>query len=259
MQLPEHYVPSAFREWNVELYDWQMQCSCIAEANKFKYTLRRLFPTVGCEADAVAFEEEAQVINGAGAALVPCLPDGSFSLGPASLPSDLARVKLEVALAGAVPGRRVRVMAVIQRHWSNRQWALQALDLVNESFERAYVGHVELPSCGTQQPPIAKLPRLTQQQLSGVWAPSGGLIYTPLGDTDWAVEEVDSTGTPQEDLGEGAVLLPCGAWARVLFNGDDVSFQAGVVQPDGRRALGSREYVAGQLACVRLLSQQRHG
>jgi hypothetical protein len=28
--LPEHYVPGAFREWGVELWDWQSQCSCLA-------------------------------------------------------------------------------------------------------------------------------------------------------------------------------------------------------------------------------------
>ena len=25
-QLPDRYVPDAFRDWNVELYDWQSQC-----------------------------------------------------------------------------------------------------------------------------------------------------------------------------------------------------------------------------------------
>jgi hypothetical protein len=29
-QLPEHYVPQAFRDWGVELWDWQSQCSCLA-------------------------------------------------------------------------------------------------------------------------------------------------------------------------------------------------------------------------------------
>lgn len=26
-QLPERYVPGAFRDWGVELWDWQSQCS----------------------------------------------------------------------------------------------------------------------------------------------------------------------------------------------------------------------------------------
>lgn len=25
--LPQHYVPDAYREWGVELFDWQSQCS----------------------------------------------------------------------------------------------------------------------------------------------------------------------------------------------------------------------------------------
>jgi hypothetical protein len=31
-QLPEHYVPGDFREWGVELWDWQSQCSSFADA-----------------------------------------------------------------------------------------------------------------------------------------------------------------------------------------------------------------------------------
>lgn len=32
-QLPEHYVPEAYREWGVELYDWQAQCSSTATSS----------------------------------------------------------------------------------------------------------------------------------------------------------------------------------------------------------------------------------
>lgn len=37
LQLPEYYVPEAYREWGVELFDWQTQCSCQADAQQFKY------------------------------------------------------------------------------------------------------------------------------------------------------------------------------------------------------------------------------
>ncbi|MCO5572038.1 hypothetical protein L7F22_025789 [Adiantum nelumboides] len=50
-ELPSAVVPEAFREWEVQLYDWQTQCPTIANENIY-YRLTRLLPTVGCEADA---------------------------------------------------------------------------------------------------------------------------------------------------------------------------------------------------------------
>lgn len=61
-QLPENYVPGAYREWGVELFDWQSICSSIATPQGLSYNVKRMMPTVGCEADAVAFTEEAHNI-----------------------------------------------------------------------------------------------------------------------------------------------------------------------------------------------------
>lgn len=50
VELPHSVVPDAFREWGVTLVAWQTQCSmhCGPDGH-LHYTLRRLFPTVGCE------------------------------------------------------------------------------------------------------------------------------------------------------------------------------------------------------------------
>jgi hypothetical protein len=47
LELPEQYVPAAYREWEVKLYDWQTQCSVEAAPAGLAYTLKRLLPTVG--------------------------------------------------------------------------------------------------------------------------------------------------------------------------------------------------------------------
>lgn len=48
LELPEHYVPSAYREWDVHLFDWQTQCSTKAvHGEGLKVGLKRLMPTVG--------------------------------------------------------------------------------------------------------------------------------------------------------------------------------------------------------------------
>eukprot|EP01018_Ginkgo_biloba_P028750 Gb_15857 [translate_table: standard] len=54
IELPESVVPEAFREWDVQVYDWQTQCPTLAEENTIaiRYKSIRLLPTVGCEADA---------------------------------------------------------------------------------------------------------------------------------------------------------------------------------------------------------------
>ena len=46
------------REWGIKVLDWHTQHSTQADANGLISKLKRLMPIVGCEADAVAFEEE---------------------------------------------------------------------------------------------------------------------------------------------------------------------------------------------------------
>ncbi len=50
-ELPHNVVPDAFREWGVTLVAWQTQCSMMhcEDDTTVQYTLRRLYPTVGCE------------------------------------------------------------------------------------------------------------------------------------------------------------------------------------------------------------------
>ena len=52
----------------MELCDWQTQCSTLAhaETGTLSHRLRRMMPTVGCEADAVAFTKDTTVLWSAG-------------------------------------------------------------------------------------------------------------------------------------------------------------------------------------------------
>jgi hypothetical protein len=43
----------------VELFDWNCMTSATVAGGTLRQTLRKMMPTVGCEADAVAFTEEA--------------------------------------------------------------------------------------------------------------------------------------------------------------------------------------------------------
>ncbi|KAM0996226.1 hypothetical protein ACFX2C_006256 [Malus domestica] len=54
IELPENVVATAYREWEVKVFDWQTQCPTLA--NPYEHTLlyknTELLPVVGCEADA---------------------------------------------------------------------------------------------------------------------------------------------------------------------------------------------------------------
>jgi hypothetical protein len=57
MTIPERFVPPAFKEWGVELVDWQSQCAMKVTTGEGIYAKElRFLPTQGCEADASTVE-----------------------------------------------------------------------------------------------------------------------------------------------------------------------------------------------------------
>uniref|UniRef100_A0A7R9VFF0 DUF3598 domain-containing protein n=1 Tax=Chlamydomonas euryale TaxID=1486919 RepID=A0A7R9VFF0_9CHLO len=149
--LPPHYVPDAFREWGVEVCDWQEQCSMLADASAgtLHFRVRRMMPTVGCEADAVAFEEESTLLwqrdgGGAdGAAVRTVLQDGSYLAAPATLPTDAKSAHVEVCLALPADSggrRRARIAAALVRDWQTKAWKAARYEVAHERFECEYRG-----------------------------------------------------------------------------------------------------------------------
>lgn len=63
-------VPAAYREWEVQVFDWQTQCPTLAVPGEkggpptLSYRLIRLLPTVGCEADAATRHSVEEMIAG---------------------------------------------------------------------------------------------------------------------------------------------------------------------------------------------------
>ena len=153
LELPEQYVPAAYREWEVKLYDWQTQCSVEAAPAGLAYTLKRLLPTVGvsgrtaehrcdvcaamrdpevqsqaarassqCEADAVAFmDERVSGLEPRAPEALPGLPDGSYVLAPRELAGG-ADLRVEACLAcGEEGGVRMRKRLVLRMQRANGQ------------------------------------------------------------------------------------------------------------------------------------------
>ena len=49
-------------EWEVKVVDWTHMTSSLAVADGLLIGVKRFMPTVGCEADAVAYEEDRIVV-----------------------------------------------------------------------------------------------------------------------------------------------------------------------------------------------------
>lgn len=86
----------------------------LANEHELRYAVKRLMPTVGCEADATAFiDEETRALAALDGSLCPAqtyLPEGSFNSGPRSLSekgATTARVEHCLALPSE-PRKRVR-------------------------------------------------------------------------------------------------------------------------------------------------------
>jgi hypothetical protein len=202
LELPERFVPQAFREWDMVPKDWQSQCSvpplleaaaaaggaegaaprhaasssspaaaAAAASPPLRYASRRMMPTVGCEADAVAFTEDMAVIGGggggaaaAGALLAAVAPDGAYAAAPASLPADgRATVRVESCFpltdTSDKNGRRerLRVVQTFARDWTVR--------LPAPADEEEAGGAAAAPSSSPPPPPPASLLRLEGVEL----------------------------------------------------------------------------------------------
>ncbi|BDA40359.1 hypothetical protein COCOBI_01-0120 [Coccomyxa sp. Obi] len=189
LELPEHYVPSAYREWDVHLYDWQSLCSMQVNGQEgLRYSLKRMMPTVGCEADAVAFTEEAQEGLSAAEASelggstwpggLPWAPDGSYALVPLHIGDEEAKLRVESCLVRPRTGpldavSRTRVVHHLKRQADSREWQIDSVEVHQERFLAPYNGGGELAGCGGGMSAFAQKPRPTADALSAAAARAG--------------------------------------------------------------------------------------
>lgn len=290
--LPPNYVPDAFREWGVEVADWTTQCSTIAVAPapgaggddgvSLSYRLKRLLPSVGCEADATAFLDEGVAVrlgngNGrggggaeeGGASLPPAfLGDGAYALAPPALPTDPASrpARFEVSLPlppaacvaanGSVSPRRVRAVVSVAAapasdRASPRPPILAGVELFSEKRYGDYIGGTDsLAGCGGGVGPFARTQALEAGALErGDWSVVRGVVTQSPPPAGAALTFPPADAARGSDTGR--LLLPLGAWVAVrpAANGG-VVVEAGVVatgSADGGvvRRSGAAEFDAG--------------
>lgn len=260
----------AYRDWGVQLFDWQSQSSVLADGSGCAATHRRMMPSVGCEADAIAFTSQAQQLFGVpapGGPQPPVAPDGSYVSGPADISApDCAKAAFEACLALGCGGdgaatqqpRRLRVVHNLQRVGSEGRWALDSVELHHERLDSTYRGKVELSGCGGGMKTFASADRLGADALAGAWV-AAGLRYTADPAGNGCRADAVSSEAWSADTQPALLLHPLGAWSScAIADGadGDISLAAGVLLGDSM-VVATQRLVGGRLAAAELLTLQR--
>ena len=241
-------------------------------------TCRRMMPTVGCEADAIAFTEESQLLfSSTSCSQAAITADGAYICGPdvdfTSQDPVVAKASLEVCIPvdtdindikRANRPQRIRVVFVLKRASVDSNWNIEGIELHKERWDAPFNGRRELSGCGGGMDPMAQGEKLKLDEVSSSssleWKVVDGVVYESgcvLKEAEegraWEmVEESD-----KEKEGWVVVGLPLGCWAAWCV-GDETSVvevEAGVVLEEGNRMrVGKRKVSDGVVVEASMLS-----
>eukprot|EP00232_Nephroselmis_pyriformis_P018149 CAMPEP_0182896176 /NCGR_PEP_ID=MMETSP0034_2-20130328/26117_1 /TAXON_ID=156128 /ORGANISM="Nephroselmis pyriformis, Strain CCMP717" /LENGTH=378 /DNA_ID=CAMNT_0025030035 /DNA_START=32 /DNA_END=1168 /DNA_ORIENTATION=+ len=220
MELPPHVVPSAFKEWEVKVFDWLCQSSVRIKDGVMTSTLTRLLPTVGCEADASTVHDKRAVE--AQAAELAFTSTGSYSRGPTSLQYGGPGGEVEHCFvddtAEGVKGKRVRARVVQKLLGNGEGYGCVSIGGFIEEWEGEFNYGASLASCGSQKSPLSSLPRMASDDVAAVWTAEvssfeGGVFSEGVGQA--------------ERFSADTLCLPGGLWSRVAEEGGRLVAEAG--------------------------------
>eukprot|EP00898_Chlorokybus_atmophyticus_P003396 jgi/Chlat1/4057/Chrsp26S04109 len=248
-ELPANVVPDAFKEWEVKLYDWQTQCSVTGVDNMLQSTIKRLLPTVGCEADASTIHDESVSVlpRESDMLSVAYSTDGQYSVSPAVLaPEGKGDVNFEHCLVSD-NRERVRILQTVARAAQSKDWKLRKVTVYRERWDSEYSRGASLLSCGSKASKFAEGKRLESKELEGQWKAVDGV----------AVVKPAAQAAVHDALTR--LLLPAGIWCLLSSAGGALCVEAGWVHAAGKRTVSARQFSAeGALQGVTLQSEERH-
>ena len=192
-ELPSQYVPKEFSDWDVTLYDWQSQCSMQPQPTGIKCLLKRLMPTVGCEADAQTFNEETRhlfVSNGR-ATNHAVLTDGSYTTVTALDLSGCKQLRFEHCLV-TTDRKRLRLVQHVTTAEPSDSWHLSSVEVHHERYDTTYNGGASLSGCGGGMSNFAELDRIDSTQLQQDWSTQSGRSYNVSQDGALQMQDLPS-------------------------------------------------------------------
>lgn len=236
-ELPEYYVPQAYRDWDVQLYDWQCQCSMTCDEEGVSCVTRKLMPTVGCEADAIAFTEEARRDFGFHCKNCVFEERGLATRSPGDVIADEKSFDCKAEHILTIgQGERIRMIHLLKRMGSERKWKVQGVEVYVEKRDGPYTGRRELAGCGGGMDPFAKSDAVSSDSV--VTALGRAKRATGVQYADGRIESIADDW--QSAMGElpNIVGLPKNCWTAFSCDASSEStvsihLYAGVICDDG--------------------------
>ena len=167
VELPENVVPAAYREWGVQVYDWQTQCPTLADPAApcaLHYRLVRLLPTVGCEADAATVHTSHQRHASSASALAY----GATGSYVAAWPKGPATV-LEVEHCIVHPDNREVRVRLVQTVALAKEARLRGVKVFSEQWYGPFRNGDQLGGCALRETGFAAGERLSVSEVVGQW------------------------------------------------------------------------------------------
>lgn len=164
-------VPEAFREWEVQLFDWQTQCPTLAqpESPNLSYKLIRLLPTVGCEADAATRYSVDERIAGGGESMVSGFAYNGDGCYVAVWEVGKGGLELEHCLVGKEDGEvRVRVLMVVKVEGEGLL-RLERIRVFSEAWDGPWRNGEQMGGCAIKESGFALGEKMVVGDVVGTW------------------------------------------------------------------------------------------
>lgn len=221
VELPANVVPDAYREWGVQVFDWQTQCPTLADPaapRALHYRLVRLLPTVGCEADAATVHTSHQR-HVSSATAFAYHAGGSYV---AAWPKGPATV-LEVEHCICHPDNaEVRVRLVQTVALAKDEARLRGVKVFSEQRYGPYRNGDQLGGCALRESAFAAGERLAASAVVGQWE-STARFSGALDPVTGKFAGLEPDHEPRRTTRDGAgvvTLLPKQLWSSLKVNGD---------------------------------------
>ncbi|CAN6308187.1 unnamed protein product [Urochloa humidicola] len=216
VELPENVVPEAYREWGVQVFDWQTQCPTHADPATpcaLHYRLVRLLPTVGCEADAATVHTSHRRHASSASAFAYAAAAGSYV---AAWPRGPAPV-LEVEHCVTRPGNAQVRVRVVQTVALGKEPRMRGIKVFSEQCYGPFRNGEQLGGCAVRDTAFAAGEKLDVNEVIGRWEATEAAAARFSGELDpetgnFAELSSDEPSKVVRDAG-GVVALPKQLWS----------------------------------------------
>ncbi|KAK6120851.1 hypothetical protein DH2020_045407 [Rehmannia glutinosa] len=226
IQLPENVVPEAYREWEVEVFDWQTQCPTLAQFHNncpsLIYKTIELLPTVGCEADAATrYSIQERHMTPPHNSAFAYQSTGSY-VALWSISNEL--MELEHCLIDPNNKEsRVRIIQVLEL--AESELKLQSISVFVEQWYGPFRNGDQLGGCAIRDSAFAATQPLKDSQVSGVWEGLTAVAtFTTTTSTHNMIQQLGDECARKSIIRDGndLILLPKQLWCSVKRREDNL-------------------------------------